>query len=221
MSKSDIAARFLGPAVLFCALFLPGYIYQSAEAASTALTDPSLLIQNLVLGVPQVLLILYILLTRSHETRQAAGIVRFNVSDLLKILAGTVGLFIISIPSTLLSRGFANDMYSPVTPDAVTLEVFLLFLPVCLVTGYREELFFRSYLLTEFEPFGRKAGVAAGSILFALGHVYQGVGAFFVTALIGIFLSWLFLKTRNIHVIALSHGIYNYVVLVVGVYLIS
>ena len=61
--------------------------------------------------------------------------------------------------------------------------------------------------------------VAFGSLLFALGHIYQGAGAFLVTAVIGVFLSWLFLRARNVHVVALAHGIYNYLVLVTGLLL--
>ena len=219
MIKNDQTRRILGPAILFCALFLPGYLFQSPEAARAALSEPYLLAQSLVLGLPQAVLILYVILTRGHGTKDASGIVPLRFADILKAAAGTAGLFLITLAAALISGDSAGNLFTSVTPETVRPIVFLLFVPVCLVTGYREELFFRSYLLTELAPFGTPAVIAFGSLLFALGHIYQGAGAFLVTAVIGVFLSWLFLRTRNVHVVALSHGIYNYLILVTGLLL--
>ncbi|MBN1685072.1 MAG: CPBP family intramembrane metalloprotease [Spirochaetales bacterium] len=216
MLENNRSERILAPAILFCALFLPGYLYQSAETASVTLTDPSLLAQNLIFGIPQAALILYMILTRGHGTKEATGIVPISAKDILKVLAGTAGLFLIAVPAALAGGDRTGGLFTPVTAESVRPVVLMLFAPVSLVTGYREELFFRSYLLVELAPFGNAAAVAVGSLLFALGHVYQGIGAFVVTAFIGIFLSWLFLRTRNVHIVALSHGIYNYLVFVVG-----
>jgi membrane protease YdiL (CAAX protease family) len=72
-------------------------------------------------------------------------------------------------------------------------------------------------MLTELDPFGKKAAVAVTSLLFAAGHIYQGAGAFAVTALIGVFLAWLFLRTRSIHIVGLSHAAYNFLILLAGV----
>ena len=217
MLKNDRTARTIGPAVLFCALFLPGYLYQNPQTAAAVFTQPSLLVQNIIVGLPQAALLLYIILTRGNETRESAGIVGFRLTDLTKILAGTVGLVIITLPGALLRFGMAEGISGTVTPDTARAGVLLLFVPVCLVTGYREELFFRSYLLTELDPFGKIVAAAAGSLLFAAGHIYQGAGAFTVTALMGVFLSWLFLRTRSIHVVALSHAAYNFLILLAGV----
>ena len=217
MLKNDRTARIWGPLILFCALFLPGYVYQNPQYATAVFTQPSLLVQNILLGLPQALLILYVILTRGNETRQSAGIIPFRTTDIAKIAAGTVALFIITLPGALVSRGLSEEVFNTVTPDTAGPDVLLLFIPVCLVTAYREELFFRSYLLTELDPFGKKTAVAVTSLLFAAGHIYQGAGAFAVTALIGVFLAWLFLRTRSIHIVGLSHATYNFLILIAGI----
>ncbi len=213
MFKNAAGERILGPAVLFAALFLPGYIYQNAEAAAMTLSEPSLLAQNLLLGVPQALLILFVILKCGHVTKETAGLVPLRARDAWKIIAGIAGLFIIVIPSALVNRDSAGSLFTSVAPDKAQPGLLILLALVSLAGAYREELFFRSYLLTELEPFGKATAIMAGSLLFGVGHLYQGAGAFVVTALIGLFLSWLFLRTRNVHVVALTHGIYNYLVI--------
>ena len=219
MLESDRTMRILGPVLLFSALFLPGYVYQNPQTATAVLTQTPLLLQNIALGLPQALLVLYIILTRGHTTKQAAGIVPFRAADIAKIAAGTAGLVIIALPGAFINAGLSEPILNPVAPTEGSPWVILLYVPVCLVTGYREELFFRSYLLTELDPFGRKSAVAVASLLFAAGHIYQGIGAFAVTAFIGLFLAWLFLRTRSIHIVAISHAVYNFLILTTGVVL--
>jgi hypothetical protein len=81
----------------------------------------------------------------------------------------------------------------------------------CLTIGYYEELFFRAYLLGEFAR-GRAnmiPVVTASSLLFAAGHGYQGITGFAGTFLIGLFLSYRFLRHRSLHEVAIGHGLYN------------
>jgi len=213
MLKNNQITRIFGPAVLFCALFLPGYLYQSAEAAATTLNDPALIAQTMALEIPQIALILFVILTRAHGTRKTAGIVPLRARDFLIAAAGTVGLFLTTIPGAFAASGSGDAFFSNLTGEPVQPGVLLLLAPFCLIAAYREELFFRSYIINELEPYGHTAGIAIGAVLFSLGHVYQGIGAAAVTGLIGVFLGWLFLKTRNVHLITLSHGLYNYLVL--------
>lgn len=216
MLKKEVSDRIIGPVILFGALFLPGYLFQDPQAASAILSDPRLIGQNIVLQIPQVALLAYIIMRCGHTTPESAGITRLRPADMLKALAGLAGLFIISIPTALIGSQGGDQFFSPVRFDGANTGVLLLLIPFCLVSAYREELFFRSHLLTELEPFGNPARIAFSSLLFALGHLYQGIGAFIATALIGIFLSWLFLRSRSVHVVAISHGMYNYLVLVAG-----
>jgi membrane protease YdiL (CAAX protease family) len=88
----------------------------------------------------------------------------------------------------------------------------------CLVTGYREELYFRAYLPTEFFRRGMPAlpAILVPVFLFAAGHFYQGAAGFAVSGLLGIYLTGVFRAAKNLHVPALAHGLYNFCVLLLS-----
>jgi uncharacterized protein len=89
-----------------------------------------------------------------------------------------------------------------------------------IAVGYREEMFFRSYMLTRLGELGVPAvwAAAASSILFAMGHWYEGLFAVALAALLGAYFSVIFIRTRSLHVIALAHGLYNFTVLAVSLF---
>jgi membrane protease YdiL (CAAX protease family) len=84
-----------------------------------------------------------------------------------------------------------------------------------LLTGYREELFFRAYLLTRLQQSGvpMAAGVAASGLLFACGHAYQGPIGLAVALALGLYFAAAFVRLRNLHRVAWAHGLYNLAVL--------
>ena len=216
MSSSSQIDRLYGPMLLFSALFLPGYLYQSAEGAAVVFSSNAMLLQTLVICVPQALLILYIIITRGRPDARSAGIVMIRPSDSLRILGVLTGIAVLSAPIALIGKSFGvGGFVEVVGTKSDPLSFFLLAL-VCLAIGYREELFFRSYLLSEFALFGKYKAVAASTALFAVGHIYQGGIAFLGTALIGVFLSFVFLRYRNVHTIAIGHGLYNLAVVLLG-----
>ena len=87
-----------------------------------------------------------------------------------------------------------------------------------LTAGYREEFFFRSYMLGRLEELGMQvpAAVALSTAVFAMGHVYEGLLAIMITAGLGILLSVSWLRRRSLHVVAIAHGLYNTAVLCIG-----
>ena len=90
-----------------------------------------------------------------------------------------------------------------------------LALVFAVVTGYREELFFRGYLITRFTEMGvpAPAAVGVGALLFALGHIYQGSGGFAAALILGVLFGLLFVQRRNLHRLAVAHALYNALVL--------
>ena len=54
------------------------------------------------------------------------------------------------------------------------------------------------------------------NLLFASGHLYQGLPGFAGTLVIGLYLTRLFYSRRNIHLIAITHGLYNFTVLMLS-----
>ena len=205
--------RAAGPLILFSVLFLPGYIYQNAESAALVFSNASMMVQNLAIGVPQIALIVFFII--SFNATAAAGL-RFRPSDPVKALAVSAGIILVAAPAALLSRFLGDSGFIQTIPFSADPFRFALLLAVCLATGYREELFFRVYLLSELSHYGAVPASIASVALFSIGHLYQGVASFAATALIGAFLCVVYLKYRNAHIIAIGHGLYNFTVIVLG-----
>jgi membrane protease YdiL (CAAX protease family) len=213
--------------LLFLLFYLPGYLWPQQELLGSSESLPSYMLQFFILALPQILLLLYILSLRAGETGSAAenpyaefGILRPRARDLLVALPVFAGIFallallgaiLILLPSaqrSLFTTGFRWKL-----EDA---RLIPLVLPFCLVTGYREELFFRSYLLTRFRQLQLPVflGIGMSTLLFAIGHTYQGVAGLAVALIQGLYFSILFVRFKNIHPLAVAHGLYNAAVLV-------
>ena len=220
MLKDDRFARISGPIVLFLVIFLPGYIFQSGETASQSLSDPISLMMNMVVGAPHILLLLYIMLSQRPSSLEQYGLKKLRALDILWILGILAGILLISGPVALVdsalsgrSWGFAGSIR--LNTDQVSTVLLLALL--CVITGYREELFFRSYLYAELVEVGWRShtAIAASALLFSIGHLYEGIASFLGTAAIGVFLGWCFLRLRNIHLLAIAHAIYNFLVIMI------
>jgi hypothetical protein len=186
------------------------------------------MLQFLIVAPPQILLLLYILSLRAGEAGSGGldsyaqfGIRRPKARDLLvalPVFAGIfalltlLGLILMLLPSagrSLFTTGFRWKLDDP--------RLVPLVLVFCLVTGYREELFFRSYLLTRFQRLQLPVflGIGTSTLLFAAGHVYQGAAGLAVALIQGLYFSILFVRFKNVHPLALAHGLYNATVLMI------
>jgi membrane protease YdiL (CAAX protease family) len=123
---------------------------------------------------------------------------------LILMLFSLIAVLLFPEKSSLLS----NPVNWSITNPAIIPLVFL----TCLFTGYREELFFRSYFLTRFEMAGVSPipAIAITTLLFSSGHVYQGLPGFIGTLFIGVYFGVLFYIRRNLHIIAIAHGLFNF-----------
>jgi membrane protease YdiL (CAAX protease family) len=211
--------RYFGEILLlFVAFFLPGYLVRGTFV--TTVTDA--MVQYLILSVPQILLIIYIIWLQKDPPLATFGFVGMRGFDwlwsctlflILWLLYLAIGFSITLLPDP--SRESITSGYSWRLPGLSRLPLALIF---AIATGYKEELFYRAYLLTRSDalkvPYWM--AVAVSSVVFALGHVYQGAAAVIFAMLQGILFSVFFLKRRNIHSIAIAHSMYNFSVLLLS-----
>ncbi len=212
------ARSLLGEAaLLFLVLFLPGYLGGSAPVP-----DPTAaMLQSIVFGLPQALLIVYVLTLQPDLPRGHFGLVRPSGRDAgtaALALAGALALTapFVAVPAlvpavrALGATGYRWGLRSP-----MELPLALVF---GLTAGYREELYFRAYLMGRFEQAGIPAtiGVAASTALFALGHVYEGPLGVAFAAVLGLFFALVFRRTRSLHACAAAHGLLNTALLALG-----
>jgi membrane protease YdiL (CAAX protease family) len=217
--------------LLFLVFYLPGYLWPQHELLQSGENLGFYMMQFLVIAVPQILLLLYVLTLQVEGAGSAVqnpfsdfGIHRFRGSDLLHavlvfagifVLLTLLGIILLLLPSesrSLFSSGFRWKLEDP--------HLIPLVLLFCLVTGYREELFFRSYLITRFQQLQLPivVGIGVSTLVFAAGHVYQGVAGLAVALIQGLYFSILFVRLKNIHPLAIAHGLYNTSVLIITLF---
>ena len=92
-----------------------------------------------------------------------------------------------------------------------------------LVAGYREEFFFRAYLLRRMDQLGLPVALSViiSTLLFSAGHLYQGPLGAATAAALGVLFAGVYLRNRNLHVIAVAHGLYNASVLCLSLLSVS
>lgn len=84
-----------------------------------------------------------------------------------------------------------------------------------LSVGYREELFYRAYIMRSLRARGASALASAllSTALFAAGHAYQGAAGMASAAAIGLALALAYAKGARLHALAWAHAGYNALIL--------
>jgi len=213
------------PIILFMIFFLPGFISQNKLMDGSAFNSLWFNLMYLITVIPQMMLILYLIGKKEPSKKPLYGLDKFKKKDIWNSIIYFIGIFAIVIITGLFSYFITSLLTGSMQsiPEKLPLWKFnnkiltpLIFF-TCMATGYSEELFFRSYLLSEFNLPGKEIYIITGaSFIFGLGHIYEGLGGFLGTFAIGIFLSVIFVKNRRLHSIAIAHGLYNFTVLMIS-----
>jgi membrane protease YdiL (CAAX protease family) len=224
MKKSKLVSIF-EIILLFAAFYLPGYLSQGMEVDPALFGNIMFNITYISSSIPQVLLILYIIYLRNRNSRPLVeifgkfGIKKPEISLLWKVVMVCAGILVIALLTSFISfiPGFSEGgKFSPIPWRIENPAVLPLVFLTSLVTGYREELFFRSYLITRCKDLKMHLILLliVPSFMFAAGHMYQGFTAFLGTFCIGCFLSVLFIRFGDLHMLAIGHGMYNFLSLI-------
>ena len=100
----------------------------------------------------------------------------------------------------------------------------IYFLPILILLtsfkgGFAEELW-RIFVLTRFEKCWGRTGlvfaIAAGSLVFGVGHLYQGVGGMITVAIVGFLYALVYLRKRLALEVVIAHATYDIVAVVLG-----
>ncbi len=204
-------------ALLFAVFFLPGYLQQPVQLDPQLFTSFTFHGSYLLHTLPRIALILYILKRTRSGGLSRYGLRRPGVRILPRALLTFLGALGLSMLMSLIALesglpGPFEGAPPSSTAGNVNPLIYPLLLITCITIGYYEELFFRAYLLGEFARTraARAPAAAAGGLLFAAGHGYQGAVGLAGTFLIGIFFAYRFFQHRSLHEIALGHGLYNF-----------
>jgi uncharacterized protein len=174
-----------------------------------------------LVGIDALRILLVLCVMGRAEGLAAFGLGGLRATDPLKALLAAAGAFaVVAAPSlAFFLLGVANPLLAGL-PRGTPWSLAPLFLVSSLSTGYAEELFFRAYLLRRLEGVGMSAPWAAlaSSLLFGGAHGAQGLVGLASATLIGLWFAWRWNDGRNIHEIAIGHGIYDSVALCLALY---
>jgi membrane protease YdiL (CAAX protease family) len=208
--------------LFFLAFFLPGYLAQVNGPAPGPLSTTTMALV-IITGVPQFLLMAYVVGALGPGTADRWGMVRLRGGDLawmgILVLScfAVIGLLIgLALTLPPVWRGTLTRGYRWGLQGYAQVPLALLF---GLTAGYREEFFFRAYLLGRMGELGFPIPLSAlaSTILFCAGHLYEGPVGIAVAAVLGAILCISYIRRPNLHVVAITHGLYNTIVLVLSI----
>ncbi len=212
--------EILEPLLLFAAFFLPGYLFQGEGVDPYLFDSVSFHLMYMVQILPLILLTLFIISRKSPDWRNIYRLHSFRSFDILKGFLIFLLVWAVLIPWYLLQSYFAANAAGGdtlleenwlLTSSAILPLVFI----TSLVTGYWEELFFRAYLDRQLQRirFSSSAAAVTVTLLFGVGHLYQGLIPALGTVIIGAVLLSAFRRTGSLHGVAIAHGLYNFSIL--------
>jgi len=226
--------------VVFFLILLPVYYFQVDSFFKT--NGPSLLNQStqgflsirgnlqLILTRLQWLVPLIALIVLTNESFADYGVAQMGPkhvgADLLRMAAEFLGLFLVICLGLALWMGLSKadpTTFSPV-PSVGFKENLFVVAPLALVSivlnSVAEEFIFRAYLLRKINGYVQKESLSLliCTVLFGLGHLYEGVIAAVLMTFLGLVLGRSYLKNRNLVPLVIFHSLWNLGVLVVVVF---
>ena len=215
-NRAEVCKEIL---LLFTAFFLPGMLFGGADPHAFEQLEHHAMV--MIVALPQIGLIVYLLQLQPQLNPAHYGIAPINPRDLLRAPAVALLLLLvlalIAVPLSFLP-GAHRALSEGFRWQFGRWQFIPLVVLTSILVGYREELFFRGYLIGRLEDIGlsRAAALGGSCVLFGLGHIYQGASGVLITMAIGAVLGIVFVRRRNLHVVALAHGLYNVIVLTAG-----
>jgi uncharacterized protein len=205
--------------LVLLAFYLASFSSPGSPGAGLAL--PSYHLSVIALNLPRALLVLYLMAVSDGWT--AFGIGGLRGVDLPRGLLCALGALAVVLGPGLLFTAFGieNPLFAQGRVGAPPgLGLLPLILASSMATGYCEELLFRSYLMRRLGQAGLSpiwSGLVS-SLLFGSGHGYQGIVGIVSGSLLGLYFAWRWHAGRNIHEIAIGHGLFDSAAFAVLVY---
>jgi membrane protease YdiL (CAAX protease family) len=156
--------------------------------------------------IPALVLLFYFI---SKRITARVKLLKFNLKDLAVFVVTLLSLIAIGFILSLLSR-FLNQSSARIEmSNAFT--AFLIMIFSCIGLGYLEESFFRVYFVNRMETAGisMTKSVLLSALFFSLCHIYAGTFSVINAFLAAILLSFVYVKSKSFHGIALAHSAYN------------
>jgi membrane protease YdiL (CAAX protease family) len=204
-----------GEAGLFYLIVFGSSIFTQIDADLVQLfSNPFNIALYIILSLPPVLFVLLLFFRDGSSKIQDLGL-NFQPKDLVLSLKFFISVYIsvilFMISLQILLMPFETSLANPIPLKLPGYGTLITAFLVSFFTGLYEELFFRVYLFTRFRESGHShiRAAAVSIFLFAILHLYQGIGGFLAAGLIGSLFQYFYIKEKRFWPIALGHGLYN------------
>jgi membrane protease YdiL (CAAX protease family) len=205
--------------LIFFLIFLPAYLNQGPLPRGVfdyPLYQGQIILQSLLIF----LLVRYLMERtppadgKAYESAFAPALVPLHALITLGGLALIYAVYTLGLVP-LLPEGL-----SP--PDELVLITRYHMLPLalisCLTAAGMEEFFFRGYAWIRLKETGLNGipALLTVSLLFAAGHLYEGIGAALFAWGSGLFLGILVIRGFSLYSLTLSHGLFNFAMILIS-----
>lgn len=200
----------LEPFALYLVLFLPLLLTSRPVSNSfSAINEGDFYLKRILYSIPLIILILSLMLKTGKHTPQFYGLNRPNLKKTSLILLLAPLLIVLSLViSTIISHLDPQAIIS--RPQFTNYKIIPLLIIAFTAAAYMEELLFRAYLYQNLAKWNSpRVAMIISSFLFCLPHIDQGSGALIGTFILGLCFSMIYLKTKNLHIAAITHLFYN------------
>jgi membrane protease YdiL (CAAX protease family) len=209
----------LEAALLLAAFYALALVPAALDGGMGRISSPAFHLRLVAVDALRALLVLLVM--ARDEGLAAFGLRPIRWGDLPRsLLAASGAIAVLVLPSLLFYfLGLSNPLMAGL-PRGTSRSLAPFFLASSLAAGYAEELCFRSYLMRRLEGAGLPPvwAALASSLLFGGAHGAQGLVGVASTTLVGLWLAWRWHDGRNIHEIAIGHGLYDAIVFALALY---
>jgi len=162
-------------------------------------------------------LVIYGIIRHEHWSYEEMGIRHDNFRAALPLyliftLVGLIAIFLIYFKVPMAREVYTNLFY---------LRTFVLFLP----SSFVQEFAFRSFLIPRLKLLFKSDWIVifVNAILFMLMHIIYFSWGIVLPAvfIMGVLLSWLYMKYPNLIIISLAHGVLNLTSVLLGFFVIN
>ena len=207
--------------LIFLLIFLPAYLNQSA--LPYGIFDFPLYQGQIILQSLLIFFLVRYLTERNppgalHEYDSAFAPALLPLQSLICLggLAFIYGIYTFLLVPLLPAGGAVGPAAEPVL---ITRPAMLpLTLVSCLTAAAMEEFFFRGYAYLRLKESGLSSvpAILTVSLLFAAGHLYEGVPAALFAWASGLFLGFLVTRNFTLYSLTLSHGFFNFSMILIS-----
>jgi membrane protease YdiL (CAAX protease family) len=200
----------------YAVFFMPGLLSQG-QARGNEYDSLEYTLLGLLMTIPQILLLIHLVKNIGRRGSLVHAWLRPRPASLLPALLIAIGIFPLLIGLESLRQGLSWLL--PATPSLRWRFTNYPLLPLtslaCLVNAYREEFYFRAYLLEGLaaQGLGTAPAIGLAALMFGCGHLYQGWWGALFASLLGLYFGVIYTYRRDVHALAWAHAAYNLAIL--------